>query len=791
VAAAKAKYILEAEDRTALAVKKAKAGFNGLKKTAGSLGGVLGALGAGLIFTKVIKATIRQENALRQLEARLKSTKDVVGLSSEQIEKFAGSLQKLTTFGDEAIIEMQNLLLSATNIRGGVFKDATKAVLNMSVALKQDLRTSALAVAKALNDPVQGLTALGRANIKFTDSQKALIKSLVDEGKVAEAQRIILNKLETSFGGAAVAAADTFGGSLDQLGNAFGDLLEQKDGLNDAKESIQELTKTLQDPAVSRGLNKLLSGVVTFVGYMARIGSEVTNAVSEIGTDAARMVSGPLNGLSELQAKLEFFKNLKGSTVFNRTRILGPDGIIKVYDQQEIDAQITKLESQIKEKLQQLHIKQPKITPISDNPTGQAFNLDIGHGKGNPPADTGSAIAAASLAKKYDAALLAMQRAKVAIGETTKYERTLWEVQKGRYKDLSDQQKKSLLDATRSIDQKKAQITAEKKATDDQKKAYQTLADAERQRVTSIKDIIASLQKEADTYGKTSGEIALYNLQQEHASAKDIAAAKKAIDRVKSLKEHTQALSDLQNVIDSVDPNAALVRQLEDLDKLMKLFPEHADVIQEAMLNVNEQMDAMGDHTKKAVGQFDQFAIQASREMQSQFANFLFDPFDKGLDGMVRGFATTVQRMVAELASQQLLKSFFSSLAGGAAAGSGGFGGFLATIAANIKHAGGMAGTGPTRQVPAMAFAGAPRYHAGGIAGLNQNEIPAILQRGEQVLARNDPRNAANGGGQQSISIALVDSRKSYENYLASNAGGKSVLMHIQKNAKAVKRLLT
>jgi hypothetical protein len=47
-------------------------------------------------------------------------------------------------------------------------------------------------------------------------------------------------------------------------------------------------------------------------------------------------------------------------------------------------------------------------------------------------------------------------------------------------------------------------------------------------------------------------------------------------------------------------------------------------------------------------------------------------------------------------------------------------------------------------------FDNAPRYHAGGMVGLTPNEIPAILQRGEEVLARSNARNAANGGNQSS-----------------------------------------
>ncbi|SEG35912.1 hypothetical protein SAMN05421751_1435 [Jhaorihella thermophila] len=59
----------------------------------------------------------------------------------------------------------------------------------------------------------------------------------------------------------------------------------------------------------------------------------------------------------------------------------------------------------------------------------------------------------------------------------------------------------------------------------------------------------------------------------------------------------------------------------------------------------------------------------------------------------------------------------------------------------------------PPRMVPATAFAGAPRMHAGGAvggptwAGLRPDEVPAILQRGERVLSRREARSYGAGGG--------------------------------------------
>lgn len=52
----------------------------------------------------------------------------------------------------------------------------------------------------------------------------------------------------------------------------------------------------------------------------------------------------------------------------------------------------------------------------------------------------------------------------------------------------------------------------------------------------------------------------------------------------------------------------------------------------------------------------------------------------------------------------------------------------------------------PSRMVPALAFAGAPRMHSGGWAGLRPDEVPAILQCGERVLSRREAAGYGNGG---------------------------------------------
>ena len=63
-----------------------------------------------------------------------------------------------------------------------------------------------------------------------------------------------------------------------------------------------------------------------------------------------------------------------------------------------------------------------------------------------------------------------------------------------------------------------------------------------------------------------------------------------------------------------------------------------------------------------------------------------------------------------------------------------------------FRSGGLVGGNAPMRAVPVMAFAGAPRMHSGGFAGLRPDEVPAILQKGERVLSRRETAGYGAGG---------------------------------------------
>jgi len=175
---------------------------------------------------EALRAVDEAAKADAQIKAALKSTAESAGRSFEQLKAQADELEKTTLFTAEDTQGAQALLLTFQQIRGEVFDETIPLVQDLSTAFGQDLSSSAIQVGKALNDPVQGVTALRRVGISFSEDQLTLIKRLQQTGDVAGAQRIILKELETQVGGSAKAAAEAGLGPYQILQNRLGEITE-------------------------------------------------------------------------------------------------------------------------------------------------------------------------------------------------------------------------------------------------------------------------------------------------------------------------------------------------------------------------------------------------------------------------------------------------------------------------------------------------------------------------------------------------------------------------------------
>jgi len=178
-------------------------------------------------------------------------------------------------------------------------------------------------------------------------------------------------------------------------------------------------------------------------------------------------------------------------------------------------------------------------------------------------------------------------------------------------------------------------------------------------------------------------------------------------------------------------------------------------------------------NAEAAKGRFDElseFGKQAARNIQSAFADFLFEPFDEGLEGMAEGFANTLRRMIAEATSRQLVEALFGQFKNASSGDSTGFMGFLASIFS--FHSGGIVGRGGTTGfVPALAFAGAPRLHTGG--WIKPGEVPIIAKTGEEVLTEDNPRHIKNFRGGPAVEVHIHEAPGTQARTEAKQESGK------------------
>lgn len=147
--------------------------------------------------------------AAAQVNAALTSMGDASGKTFDQLAKAAEGLRNLSGVDDDEIMtKVTANLLTFGKVSGDVFDRAQLSILNLSARMGSDLQGATMMVGKALNDPVQGLAALRRVGIQFTDDQQNMIKAMTEVGNVAGAQAIMLGELERQFGGAAEAAGN-------------------------------------------------------------------------------------------------------------------------------------------------------------------------------------------------------------------------------------------------------------------------------------------------------------------------------------------------------------------------------------------------------------------------------------------------------------------------------------------------------------------------------------------------------------------------------------------------------
>jgi hypothetical protein len=199
-------------------------GLGGLATSAGAVTGALTAIAAGGALKGVMDTFGGYQSDILALERGLQNLGGNAPQHLEPLKQLASDLGEQTLFNEEDFNKGFGLLTSFGNIGVDQYERVARAASDVAQISGTDVSSALMQMAKALNAPSQGVSALGRSGIQFTDAQKEMIKSMEEAGNIAGAQELIFKELEKQYGGASLAAAGGFAGAMDTLGEKFYDV---------------------------------------------------------------------------------------------------------------------------------------------------------------------------------------------------------------------------------------------------------------------------------------------------------------------------------------------------------------------------------------------------------------------------------------------------------------------------------------------------------------------------------------------------------------------------------------
>ena len=225
------------------AQKKVTAETQRTAEATGAFGGALRSIGAyaasflaaGSIISFLRSSQrefIEAEKSAVRLKLSLKLLGDEYASSFNEVSAYADEMERLTGIDADVIRSAQSVLVTIGRLSGETLNRATRAALDLSVALGTDLNNAAMIIAKA-GAGAEG--ALGRMGIRIDETVPP-----------SERLEAILEALEKRVGGVAQEMGETLPGAAQRAATAFDNLWESVGGLFTTTEGISLWTAALE-----------------------------------------------------------------------------------------------------------------------------------------------------------------------------------------------------------------------------------------------------------------------------------------------------------------------------------------------------------------------------------------------------------------------------------------------------------------------------------------------------------------------------------------------------------------
>lgn len=448
------------------------------EKSVSSLGSVVRSVAAPLAAFLSVRAVIRASDEYGQMASRIRNATS----STEEYEMVQARLLETASGTYRALSEAQEVYLStADTLRDLGY--ATSEVLDItdsfSYALVRDAaradqaRTAMDAYSKALMKGkidadgfasilaatpsiVNGIAeATGRSTeeIRKLGATGKLSVEALNEGlrRSRDENKALADAMETSVQDALVNLQTQFGvfvGKVNETSGASGALVE----------SLGELADILADPATVEAAQQLAAGVVTAFSGIASAMRETVGIVRWGAEELAAMMNGvAADDVVRLNDELVRLQKMKEGGALDKLVFFGRDGIVSYYNEQELDAEIAKIQAALNDAMNRPagNLPAPTEPPKAVSETKKLVSAIA--------ADTKAADAEAKkMTNSYQSMEKSLARQLALYGQTSEVASLRFEIEQGALKGIAGQQAEYLLGLARELDTKRDLTEQEK-----------------------------------------------------------------------------------------------------------------------------------------------------------------------------------------------------------------------------------------------------------------------------------------------------------------------------------------
>jgi tape measure domain-containing protein len=441
------------------------------EQSIGSLGSTVRSIAAPLAAFLSVRAVIRASDEYGQMASRIRNATS----STEEYDMVQARLLETANGTYRALSEAQEVYLSTADtlrdlgyatsevlditdsfsyalVRDAARADQARTAMDayskalMKGKIDADGFSSILAATPSIVNGIAAATGRSTEEIRKLGATGKLSVEALNEGlrRSRDENKALADAMETSVQDALVNLQTQFGvfvGKVNETSGASGVLVE----------SLEEMAQILADPATIEAAQQLAAGVVTAFNGIASAVSETVGVVKWGAEELAAWMGGiAADDVVRLNDELVRLQKMKEGGALDKLVFFGRDGVVSYYNEQELDAEIAKIQAALNDAMNrpQANLPSPTEPPKAISETKKLVSAIA--------EDTKAADAEAKkLTNSYQSMEKSLARQLALYGQTSEVASLRFEIEQGSLKGIVGQQADYLLGLARELDAKR------------------------------------------------------------------------------------------------------------------------------------------------------------------------------------------------------------------------------------------------------------------------------------------------------------------------------------------------